>query len=152
MKKFFAALVYSLYALTFSAAAAAADKGTAEEAVALVKKAVAYIKANGKEKAFAEFSNPNGQFRNRDLYIFAEDFNGKMLAHGANLKLIGKNLIDLRDADGKYFVKNLIETASSKGNGWVDYKWLNPATNAIEQKSSYVEKVDDFLVGCGIYK
>ncbi len=152
MKKLFQAIVFGLFALTFNMAAIAADKGSAEEATALVKKAVAYLKANGKEKAFAEFSNPNGQFKDRDLYIAVNDMNGKMMAHGANAKLIDKNLIDLKDVDGKYFVKDYIELASSKGNGWVDFKWPHPITKAIEQKSFYVEKVDDLVIGCGIYK
>lgn len=152
MKKLFQGIVFGLFALTFNIAAVAADKGSAEEATALVKKAVAYLKANGKEKAFAEFSNPNGQFKDRDLYIVVNDMNGKNLAHGVNPKLVDKNLIDLKDVDGKYFVKGFVELASSKGKGWVDYKWPNPVTKAIEQKSSYIEKVDDMIVLCGIYK
>lgn len=152
MKKLFQGIVFGLLALTFNIAAVAADKGSAEEATALVKKAVAYLKANGKEKAFAEFSNPNGQFKDRDLYIVVNDMNGKNLAHGVNPKLIDKNLIDLKDVEGKYFVKGFIELAGSKGKGWVDYKWPNPVTKAIEQKSSYIEKVDDMIVLCGIYK
>jgi cytochrome c len=152
MKKLFKAIVFGLFALSFNMAAVAADKGSAEEATALVKKAIAYLKANGKEKAFAEFNNPNGQFKDRDLYIAVNDMNGKMLAHGANPKLIDKNLIDLKDAEGKYFIKGFIELAGSKGKGWVDYKWPNPLTKAVEQKSSYVEKMDDLVVICGIYK
>jgi cytochrome c len=153
MKKLLSTILFGLAALAFNHAAfAAGDKGTADEATALTKKAVAYLKANGKEKAFAEFSNPTGQFRDRDLYIFVIDFNGKSLAHGANAKLIDKNMADLKDADGKPFIKDFIEVAKSKGKGWVDYKWPNPTTKAIEAKSSYVEKADDFIVACGIYK
>jgi cytochrome c len=153
MKKFLSTILFGLAALAFNHAAfAAGDKGTADEATALTKKAIAYLKANGKEKAFAEFSNPTGQFRDRDLYIFVIDFNGKSLAHGANAKLIDKNMADLKDADGKPFIKDFIEVAKSKGKGWVDYKWPNPTTKAIEAKSTYVEKADDFIVACGIYK
>jgi cytochrome c len=152
MKKTIAVIATALFALFLNTAALAAETGTADEATAMVKKAVAFLKANGKEKALAEFNNQNGQFKNRDLYIFVQDMKGKMLAHGGNDKLIGKDLIDLKDADGKFFVKNLIEVASTKGSGWVDYKWTNPSTKAIEAKSSYVEKVDDVFVGCGIYK
>jgi signal transduction histidine kinase len=135
-----------------SAASAATEKGTANEATALVKKAVDYMKANGKEKAFAEFNNPKGQFIDRDLYIFVFDLNGKTLAHGTNPKLLDKNLVDLKDADGKLFIKEFIDVANAKGKGWVDYKWPNPLTKAIEPKSTYIEKVGDVLVGCGIYK
>jgi signal transduction histidine kinase len=152
MKKLFQGLVLALLALTFNMAAIAADKGTAAEATALVKKAIAYMKANGREKAFAEFSNSSGQFRDRDLYITVVGTNGKMFAHGANPRLVDKNLLDIKDGDGKPFVKDYIELASSKGNGWVDFKWPNPITKAIEQKSFYAEKVDDLVIGCGVYK
>lgn len=153
MKKIFSTILLCLYTLTFShSAVSASDKGSADEAVALVMKAVAYIKANGKEKAFAEFNNPSGSFKNRDLYIFTMDMNGVMSAHGANPKLIGKNLLGVKDVDDKQFAKSFIEVANSKGKGWVDYKWPNPTTKAIEAKSTYIEKVDDMMVGCGIYK
>lgn len=152
MIKTIAAITTVLLAMFANTATFAADFGTAEEATAMVKKAIAYLKANGKEKAFAEFSNPSGQFKSKDLYIFVQDMKGTMLAHGGNDRLIGRDLLELKDADGKFFVKSLIEVASGKGSGWVDYKWTNPTTKAIEPKSSYIEKVDDVFVGCGIYK
>ena len=153
MKKLFSTLVLGLAVAGFTQfAVAAGDKGTTDEAVALTKKAAAYIKANGKDKAYAEFNNPTGQFKDRDMYIFVVDFNGKTLAHGANPKLIDKNMIDLKDADGKLFIKEFVDVAKGKGKGWVDYKWPNPVTKAIEAKTSYIEKVDDVLVACGIYK
>lgn len=153
MKKLLQALVFGAAALSFSMAAmAASEQGSAAEASALVKKAIAYIKANGKDKAFAEFANPNGQFRDRDLYITVVDTKGMMLAHGVNPKLVNKNLTDLKDVDGKYFVKDYMALASSKGSGWVDFKWPHPTTKAVTQKSFYVEKTDDLVVGCGIYK
>lgn len=145
-------MLFTMCAVALQAPSIAAERGTAEEAVSLVKKAITYIKANGREKAFAEFSNPNGQFKDRDLYIMVYDMNGNNKAHGANAKLIGKNLAEIKDADGKFIVKAFIETASTKGKGWVDYKWPNPVSTAVEPKSTYVEKFDDILVGCGIYK
>jgi cytochrome c len=151
MKKIFAAIVTGLFAMAINTAAFAAEQGSADDATAMVKKAVAFLKANGKEKALAEFNNQSGQFKDRDLYIFVQDMKGKMLAHGGNDKLIGKDLLELKDADGKFFVKNMIEVAG-KGKGWVDYKWTNPSTKAIDQKSSYIEKYEDVFVGCGIYK
>lgn len=139
-------------ALLTTAAIAANDRGSAEEASALVKKAVAYLKANGKEKAFAEFDNPKGQFIDRNLYIFVYDMKGKNLAHGANPKMRGKEQIDMKDVDGVFLIRSFIELSKTKGKGWVDYKWPNPVTKAIEAKSSYIEKVEDVIVGCGIYK
>jgi cytochrome c len=138
--------------LAMQAQAVAADNGTAAEAIALVKKAADYMKANGKEKAYAEFSNPKGAFKDRDLYIMVYDMNGVNRAHGANPKLIGKDLIDLKDADGNPIIKSFVETGKTKGKGWIDYKWPNPVSKAIESKSTYIEKHDDVLIGAGIYK
>ena len=131
---------------------AADDRGTADEATALVQRAAEYLKANGPAKSYAAFNDTAGQFKDRDLYVFVMDMNGKMLSHGANAKLIGKDLTALKDSDDKLFIKTMLDVAKSKGKGWVDYKWPHPVTKAIEPKSSYVEKVDDLIVGCGIYK
>jgi cytochrome c len=128
------------------------EHGTANEAMALVKKASEYVEANGKEKAFADFNNSKGQFANKDLYIFVIDASGKMLSHGANAKMIDKNVIDLKDADDKYFIREFVNVANTKGKGWIDYKWVNPVNKAIEIKSSYVERHADLIIGCGIYK
>ena len=152
MKKFLKKITLVLFALAIGVAAFAAEKGTAAEATAMVKKGVEFVKANGKEKAFAEFNNPNGQFVKGDLYVMVYDMEGLNKAHGANPKLVGKNLLDIKDANGVYIVKNFIEVANSKGKGWIDYKWPNNITKAVEMKSTYVEKVDDILIGVGIYK
>ena len=139
-------------AVTLAGAAHAADKGTAPEAEAMVKKAVAYIKANGPEKAYDEFTNGKS-FKSGDLYIIVYDLNGKNLAQGANPKLVGKDLIGLKDPDGKLLIKMFVDLAKDKGKGWTDtYKFLNPVSQKIELKSMYLERVGDTLVGCGIYK
>jgi cytochrome c len=154
MKKFlFYALLACSAAFAPIAAATAFERGSAAEASALVNKGIAFLKANGPEKAYAAFNDPQGQFVDRDLYLFVFDMTGKTLAHGANKKLLDKNLIELKDANGKAFIKEFIEVANSKGKGWIDYKWPHPQTKAIENKSSYVEKLDDgTLIGVGIYK
>lgn len=130
----------------------AAQKGTADEAVAMAKKAVNLIRTKGKEQAYAQFNSPSGQFIDRDLYIAVIDSKGIMVAHGGNPRLIGKTLIEMRDAEGKQFIKQLVDTAQKNGSGWVDYKWPSPVSGAIESKATYVEKVDDLTVACGIYK
>jgi cytochrome c len=130
----------------------AAQFGTAAEAEALVKKAVQLIKTEGKEKAFVEINNPKGKFIDRDLYIFVYDMTGKCVAHGFNQKMIGKDLIEMKDKDGKFFVKERIEIAKTKGRGWQDYEFTDPITKKIEHKSAYVEKLDELIIGCGIYK
>ena len=133
-------------------AAAVNAAGSADDAKALVEKAVAYYKANGKDKAIAAFNDPKGEFVQGDLYIFMMDENCNTLAHGANAKLVGKNVAELKDADGKLFMKEMAEMAK-KGGGWVDYKWSNPATKKVQAKSSYILPLESGLfVGCGIYK
>ena len=132
--------------------AIAADQGSAAEAEAMAKKAVAFIKANGPEKAAEEFTNGKG-FKDRDLYISYLDFTGKMLAHGSNPKLVGKDLIDLKDPEGKFMVKMAIDVAKTKGHGWTEnYKFKNPTTEKLQEKAMYVERVGDSYVGVGIYK
>jgi signal transduction histidine kinase len=153
MTALFRIAVLSLSLLIGSSTALAADKGSADEAVAMVKRAVALIKADGKEKAFAAIADPaNTAFHDRDLYIYVYDLNGVALAHGNNPKMVGKPLIGLKDNEGKSMIKEMVETAKSKGKGWVDFKWPNPVTKAVESKSGYVERIDDMLVGSGIYK
>lgn len=133
--------------------ASAADKGSADEAIAMVKKAVAMVKADGKDKTFAAISDPaNKDFHDRDLYVFVYDMNGVAVAHGNNPKMVGRNLMSMKDNEGKAMIQEMVDVAKGKGKGWVDYKWPNPATKTVDHKSSYVEKVDDILIGAGIYK
>ena len=80
------------------------------------------------------------------------DMQGNTLAHGDNNKLIGRQLIDLKDAGGKRFIREFVDLANAKGNGWVDYQWANPVTGVLEEKTTYVQRVDDIVIGCGIYK
>lgn len=145
-------LSLALLSLSFMGAAHAADRGTAAEAEAMVKKAVAFIKDKGPEKAYDEFTNGK-QFKDRDLYVIVYDLNGKNLAQGANPKLVGKDLIGLKDPDGKPLIQMFVDLAKTKGKGWVEgYKFLNPVTQKIENKAMYLERLGDTLVGCGIYK
>ncbi|SDO93679.1 Cache domain-containing protein [Rhodoferax sp. OV413] len=139
-------------AAPFMQLAHAQDKATAAEATAMVKKGVAFIKANGKDKGAAEISNKAGQFVDRDLYLVIYALDGTVRAHGANEKMVGKNLIDLKDVDGKEFVKERMELAKSKGTFWQDYKFTDPTTKKIAPKSMYCEKLDDAVVCGGIYK
>jgi cytochrome c len=117
----------------------------------MVQKAAALLTKDGKDKAFEAFDDHAGPFADRDLYIFVLDMNGTTVAHATNKALIGKTLLNMKDADGKLFVQELIATATTKGEGWVDYKWSNPVSKKIEAKSSFVKKVGDYVIGCGVY-
>jgi cytochrome c len=151
-------LTFLVAALMLVLGAAPADaqgtKGTAAEATAMVERAIAHIKKVGRLKAFADFGDPKGGFTDRDLYVVVYDLQGKVLAHGANPKMIGKDMIDLRDSDGKYFVKERVEMMSKgpDAKGWQDYKFMNPMSRQIEPKSMFLQRFEDVMVGCGIYK
>ncbi len=151
MNKHFS-LITLIAASTFAGMAHADEGATAAEATAMVKKGVAFIKAQGKDKAYAELSSKTSQFKDRDLYLTVYGMDGTVRAHGANEKMIGKNLIELKDVDGKAFVKERVELAASKGTFWQDYKFTNPTNKKIEPKSMYCEKLDDSVVCGGIYK
>lgn len=146
------AALFATLALAAAPLAALASNATAAEATAMVKKGVAFIKSHGKDKGYAEISNKQGQFNDRDLYLVVYGLDGVVRAHGANEKMVGKNLLELKDIDGKPFVKERVELASSKGNFWQDYKFTNPVTKKIEPKSAYCEKLEDAVVCGGVYK
>jgi signal transduction histidine kinase len=149
LKVFLSAAAISL---VMAGGAKAADQGTAAEAEAMVKKGVAYIQANGPEKAAEEFTHGKS-FREKDLYIVYTRFNGDVLAHGGNPKLVGKNLTGMKDSEGNPFFQMLLDLAKSKGKGWsASYRFINPATQKIEAKVMYLESVGETYVGVGIYK
>ena len=135
-----------------SASSLAADNVTAKEAESMVKKGVAFIKANGKERGYAEITSKQSQFKDRDLYLVVYRLDGTPMAHGANEKMVGRNLIELKDIDGKEFVRERVELAKSKGTFWQDYKFPNPVTKRVEAKTMYCERVEDTAVCGGIYK
>ncbi|GAB4569186.1 MAG: cache domain-containing protein [Rhizobacter sp.] len=141
----------TLAAFAFNAVAKD-ENATADEATAMVKKGVAFIKANGRDKGHAAISTKGGQFSDRDLYLVVYGLDGTVHAHGANEKMIGKNLIELKDVDGKAFVKERVELGRSKGTFWQDYKFTNPVTKKIEPKRMYCERLDESVVCGGIYK
>jgi signal transduction histidine kinase len=117
----------------------------------MVKKAILFYDKNGREKAMAELSRNPGPFVHNDLYVTVSDLNGTSLAH-INPKMMGKNLIDLRDADGKYIQRERIEASQKQATGWQDYKFYNPVTKKIEAKHTFWEKHDNLLFACGAYK
>jgi cytochrome c len=146
-----------ILALALTAAsgfALAADGGaTKEDATAMVKKGVAAIKAGGADKTYTEINDKaNATWHHMDLYLTVYGLDGTVKAHGANAKMIGKNLIELKDIDGKAFVKERMDMAKSHANFWQDYKFTNPETKKIEPKEVYCEKLDDTVVCGGIYK
>jgi cytochrome c len=141
-----------LVALTFLTPTHAANNATKDEAIAMVKKAVSYIKDQGGDKAYNEISTRTGQFVDRDLYIVVYQLDGKVLAHGGNAKFVGKDMKDAQDVDGKFFVKERIELAQKQASFWQDYKFNNPVEKKIEPKQMYCERLENTAVCGGVYK
>lgn len=144
-------LAFTAAMLVSSTLLAADNFATPKEAEALVAKAV---KAVGTDRAaaFKEITGKEKKWVDRDLYAVVYDMSGKCLAHGQNEKQVGKDLIDLADADGKEFIKERVELAKSKGKFWQDYKFTDPVSKKVLPKSAYCEKAADVIICAGVYK
>jgi hypothetical protein len=127
-------------------------KGTPQEAKAMVEKAIAFYKSQGKEKAFVEIGDPNGQFMKDDIYVTVYDMNGVCLARPVEKAMIGKNMMGLQDAAGKLFIKERLEMVKTKGRGWQDYKFPHPVTKKWELKTAYFDTYDNLVFTSGAYK
>ena len=138
--------------LSLASAQAEGEHATREEAIAMVKQAVADIKTDGNATTFAAISNPHGKYVKADLYLVAYGMDGKCLAHGQSPALVGMNLIGLRDVDGKAFVQERVELAAKQQSFWHDYMYMSPTTHTILPKQSYCERSGDAVICGGIYK
>jgi len=152
LKKTLLGIFFAFTALLSPMSAYAADDNKSNEAINLVKKAAAYLKENGTDKSFSAFNDPKGEFVKNEFYIFVINQQGKMVSHGNLPKIIGKDVIDMKDADGKYLFKEMLAATNSKNSAWVNYKWPNPSTKRLGDKSTYLERVGEYVIGCGFYK
>jgi cytochrome c len=151
LNKTIAIVVAGVFAVVAAQSVQAEDRATRKEAEAMVKKAVAHYKKAG-EKAFTDFTAPSTTFVSKDLYVVAYDMEGKCVAHGQNSKQAGKVLINMKDPDGKAFVKERVDLAKSKGSFWQDYKFTDPLTKKVMHKQAYCEKADSTIIICsGVY-
>ncbi len=137
--------------LAASAAFAATEFGTAKEAEALVGKAIAHIKAAGKDKAYATFMDKKGGFIDRDLFVSVIDMKGNILVHGTSPSIVGKNLLEMKDPAGKLFIKERVDMAKTQSKFWQDYTFFDPLTKKPLPKHSYCEKLNDTLVCTGTF-
>jgi signal transduction histidine kinase len=120
-----------------------------ESTILLVKTAVDYFKDHAREEALRKFVEHEGSFIRGDLGIFVIDFNGLCLAYNDDNNLIWKNLFDIKDDDGKPFIRLFINTVKS-GPGQVSFK-LNNAP-----KIAYIEAVEkdgrSYVIGSSYYR
>jgi signal transduction histidine kinase len=127
------------------------QQGTADEALALVERAMAYRQKTLRGGFLRGLTDPQSGFFDRDMYVFALDRNGTYLAFGGNPAKVGSRVQDIPGIDGGRLVDAIV-TQASHAPGWVEYDITNPATGAVQAKMSFVQQVDDVFVGCGVYK
>jgi len=130
----------------------AAEFGTRDEAVAMVQRVQEKFKKDGPEATFRAINS--GAFNDRDLYPWVHTIDGTLhVANGAFPGIRGKNLHDMKDQDGKFTTQDFMRIATTPPyRGWSDFRWRNPQTNQIDDKSAWVERMGEYLVGVGIYK
>lgn len=143
--------VVTVAALWSGAALAKSAFASADEATGMVEEGVAFIKAGGKDTGWAEISSKTGQFRDRDLDPVVYGLSGIVHAHGADEKMIGHNLIDSKDGDGKRFVQERLEMGKAKPAVWRDNTFTNPVSRKVEPKSMYCEHLEDTVVCGGVH-
>jgi cytochrome c len=149
--EWFKLFLVALFSLGLCLPAYGSDHPSKEEVVKFVEEGLKYAKENGKEAFLKEIINPTGSFKRGELYFYAYDFNGVVLAHGAKPDLVGKNLINMTDVKGQKMIEALRDTAA-KGCGWVEFSWQNPVSKKVESKLGYVVKLDDTCwFGSGTY-
>ena len=144
--------VAAVFMLAVSCSCLAADSPGAEEAKALLNKAVTYIDKNGVARALCAFNDPKGEFHKGPLYVFTINMDGVYFAHSAAPTLIGTSLRDTRDAAGQPIGKMVMEAVAAQQDAEVDYMWLDYETNKVEKKHAFLKKVGElFVVGVGYY-
>jgi len=128
------------------------ERGTPDEAKAMLAKAVAHYRAAGRKQALADFTGKKAPFVDRDLYVFCIGPDRVTVANGGFPSLVGTSVDGLKDADGKPLGTTLWQTGSGKGEGSVEYRWINPVSRKTEAKVSFVQKVGEDICGVGAYK
>ena len=130
---------------------AAAEFGTADEARAMLERAVAAIQEN-KEQALGNFNTGAEGYKEKDLYVFCTDEAGTFTAHGANQDLLGENILVMQDQNGKRFGGEIYGSAVESEFSQVDYLWPRPGESEPAEKATFVTKVDDQVCAVGYYK
>jgi len=153
VKKSVVVTVFFCIGLLLAGSAMADIEADKKECIAKCEAAAKIINEQGVDAAVAEINKKDGQFVSTVTYVFMQKMDGTMIAHPMKASLVGKNLIDLKDSEGKEFFKEMIKVAKESGSGWVDYMWPKPGEEKPSPKTSYVLKVnDEVFVGAGVYK
>ncbi|KFI05938.1 cache domain-containing protein [Massilia sp. BSC265] len=139
--------------LAIATTPALANGPTEKDAIAMVERGIALVKAKGKDEMIKKINAKDAEYVQGELYIDMRDLKtGIVLAHPYNPSIVGKDLTDVPDANGKKYRREIIELAAAKGKGWVDYQYKNPTSGKIEPKTTFIQRVDDVVLEAGIYK
>ena len=125
-------------------------QGTAEEAVAMIERALDHFRNRG-TAAYQDFNAGSGPFIDRDLYLFGIDDEGVYRVFGGQPAKINTRMQDVPGIDGTDLVRK-IQACIAQGGGWVEYDFRNPTTNTVQPKMSYVMRCGNINLGCGVYK
>jgi len=124
---------------------------TKDEAVALVKRAIARVAESGMDKAKVEFMDQTGTYVDRDLYLIVIDKTGTRVVHGQNPKLVGKTYYDAVDVNGKEYGKEVQRITEGPGTAWITYMFKDPITGKLLPKEAYVQRAGDYTYVAGVY-
>lgn len=88
----------------------------------------------------------------KDGYFFIYDYQGVNQVLGPKPELEGKNLANMKDAAGRYFIQQIIHDAR-EGDGYTQYTWNKPSIKQDVQKLSYTSTLDKYqwVLGTGFY-
>ncbi len=146
------ATLMALVALLVSGVALfAADRGTPAEAKVMLQQAIAHYKGVGRKQALADFTAKKPPFSDRDLYVVCISSEHIVVANGGFADHVGTRGDLMKDLDGKGVAEAAWEATSAAGEGTVRYRWLNPATHAMEVKMTFFARVGTDVCGVGIY-
>jgi cytochrome c len=151
MKSTLKGLLFATVLAALPLAGATAAAPTKDEVVVVVKKAVEFYRANGREKSLVEFNKKDGRFAKGEDYVDVHDLNGVCIAHPISPAKVGLNRLDQSDSAGKFYVKDLVDAAKQKPSGWIEYVMKNPTTGKLENKTAYWEMHDGLIFKAGTY-
>lgn len=132
--------------------AATSERGTPDEARAMLQKALEHYTSVGREQALADFTGRVTPFFDRDLYVVCVNSAHIETANGGFPQYVGSSADAVSDANGKPLGKTIWETASVTETNAVNYRWVNPVSGKTEPKVLFFRKVGTDVCGVGAYR
>ncbi len=133
-------------------ACAFAEPITPQRVVEWVEKSVKLIEEKGPDMAFPLLSDPKGDYVDGELYVFTYNMDGTIVQH-LRPRLVGKNMMNIKDKNGKCLACDFVRIAKEEGKGWSQYWWPKPGSKEFSLKISYIMKIPnhELFLGAGLY-